>query len=302
MLYSIHKQGGCPMNEMVKYHNDLNTASLRTWTETEMNILFSVIAKVKDKSTTELIFTFDELKKLSRYGATSKNVSKLEFVDLLFKILDKLGDLKYRERSANGLSGEVIILFRRFKINEDETLHVKVDEDFERIFNNLGIHFTTFELLEFVNISSTYAKTTYRLLKQFRTQGWWQVSTEDFRHLLSIPDSYKSGNIDQQILNPTLKQLGGSDENAIFKNLKIEKIKKKGRGRGGVLTGYKFEWETEERKQFTPKPTKSKVKKEKLPEWAENQAPAQPQKTYTETDFASVNDRIARLKSSGKEA
>ena len=103
------------------------------------------------------------------------------------------------------------------------------------------------------------------MLKQFRTQGWWQVSIEDFRHLLSIPDSYKSGNIDQQILNPTLKQLGGSDENAIFKNLKIEKIKKKGRGRGGVLAGYKFEWETEERKQFTPKPTKSKVKKEAIP-------------------------------------
>ena len=300
------------MNEMVKYHNDLNTASLRTWTETEMNILFSVIAKVKDKSTTELIFTFDELKKLSRYGATSKNVSKLEFVDLLFKILDKLGDLKYRERSANGLSGEVIILFRRFKINEDETLHVKVDEDFERIFNNLGIHFTTFELLEFVNISSTYAKTTYRLLKQFRTQGWWQVSLEDFRSLLSIPDSYKSGNIDQQILKPILTQLGGSDENAIFKNLKVEKIKKAGRGRGGILTGYKFTFDKEKTTEWIenkytepttkPKPTKSKVKKENLPEWAENQTPAPPQKTYTETDFASVNDRIASLKSSGKEA
>ena len=126
-------------------------------------------------------------------------------------------------------------------------------------------------------------------------------SIEDFRHLLSIPDSYKSGNIDQQILNPTLEQLGGSDENAIFKNLKLEKIKKKGRGRGGVLAGYKFEWETEERKQFTPKPTKSKVKKENLPEWANNNT------TATETPLtpeakAKLDKRIAGLKSSGKEA
>jgi plasmid replication initiation protein len=142
---------------------------------------------------------------------------------------------------------------------------IEVHKEFKDIFNKLTLGYTSFDLIEFVSIQSIYAKTIYRMLKQFRTQGWWQVSIEDFKRLLSVPETYKSSDIDKRILKPTLEQLGGSDENAIFKNLKLEKIKKKGRGRGGVLTGYKFEWETEERKQFTPKPTKSKVKKETIP-------------------------------------
>ena len=290
------------MNDLVKYQNKLNGLPLRTFEDSEMNILFSIIAQVRDKDLKEVTFTFDELREQCKYRPKS-NITTQDFVKALQVTKTKLKALDYEEITNGGLDIKKMTLFPTFDIvGTQEKLVVGVHHEFKDIFNKLALGYTSFDLIEFVSIQSIYAKTIYRMLKQFRTQGWWQVSIEDFRHLLSIPDSYKSGNIDQQILNPTLKQLGGSDENAIFKNLKIEKIKKKGRGRGGVLTGYKFEWETEERKQFTPKPTKSKVKKEKLPEWAENQTPAQPQKTYTETDFASVNDRIASLKSSGKEA
>ena len=290
------------MNDLVKYQNKLNGLPLRTFEDSEMNILFSIIAQVRDKDLQTVTFTFDELREQCKYRPKS-NITSQDFINALDKTSDKLDKLSYKEITNGGRDIKKMTLFPTFNIlGSQEKLEIGVHPEFKEIFNKLTLGYTSFDLIEFITIQSIYAKTIYRMLKQFRTQGWWQVSIEDFRHLLSIPDSYKSGNIDQQILNPTLKQLGGSDENAIFKNLKLEKIKKKGRGRGGVLTGYKFEWETEERKQFTPKPTKSKVKKEKLPEWAENQAPAQTQKTYTETDFASVNDRIASLKSSGKEA
>ena len=290
------------MNDLVKYQNKLNGLPLRNFEDSEMNILFSIIAQVRDKDLQTVTFTFDELREQCKYRPKS-NITSQDFINALDKTSDKLDKLSYKEITNGGRDIKKMTLFPTFNIlGSQEKLEIGVHPEFKEIFNKLTLGYTSFDLIEFITIQSIYAKTIYRMLKQFRTQGWWQVSIEDFRHLLSIPDSYKSGNIDQQILNPTLKQLGGSDENAIFKNLKIEKIKKKGRGRGGVLAGYKFEWETEERKQFTPKPTKSKVKKEKLPEWAENQAPAQPQQTYTETDFASVNDRIASLKSSGKEA
>jgi plasmid replication initiation protein len=60
-------------NEVVKYQNDLNTATMRTWTETEMNILFSIVAKIRDTSTYTTTFTFDKIKELSKF---KKNLTR----------------------------------------------------------------------------------------------------------------------------------------------------------------------------------------------------------------------------------
>mgnify|MGYP003404356788 CR=1 FL=1 len=273
------------MNEVVKYHNDLNTKPLQAWTEVEMNILFAVVAKIRNKSTTQVVFTFDELKRLSNYSTNSKK-SNAEFVDRLFDVSEKLSALSYTERSANGLKGKIIPMFKEFDIDGEETktLVVQVSPHFERLFNKFGIHFTSFELLEFVTISSAYAKTAYRSLKQFRTKGWWQVTLEDFKLLLDIPEGYKSGNIDQRVLKVILSQLGGSDDTAIFKNLRVEKIKKKGRGRGGVLTGYKFIFDKEITGEWIDgkydesiaavKPAR-KTKTEPIPEWVDKESTAE---------------------------
>ncbi|HFH8325739.1 TPA: replication initiation protein, partial [Streptococcus agalactiae] len=230
-------------NEVVKYQNDLNTATMRTWTETEMNILFSIVAKIRDTSTYETTFTFEQIKELSKF---KKNLTRKEFVTELVSVSKKLGSLNYLERSEDGLDAKLFILFQTFDIKgSQDILKVCVHPQFEYVFNKIGMEFTQFELDEFIHIQSTYAKTAYRLLKQYRTTGWWKVTIEDFRLLLDIPNSYRPSNIDQQILKPILEQLGGSDEDAIFRNLKITKNKKAGRGRGGVLTGYTFTFEKE---------------------------------------------------------
>lgn len=287
-------------NELVKYQNDLNTVTMRNWTEAELNIFFSIVAKIRDKSTTEVVFTFDQLKELSKF---KKNVTKKEFTDYIFQISAKLGTLNYIERI--GLKGKVIILFQEFAIDGDnEKLTVEVNSKFEYIFNKIGIEFTEFELEEFVGISSTYTKTLYRLLKQYRSTGWWQVTLEDFRELLSIPDSYKSGNIDQQILNPSIEQLGGSDENAIFKNLEVIKIKKKGRGRGGVLTGYKFKfvpvktgnWVEGKFSKEKNKPNYYNKKVEKLPEWGKDDYVAPEEKPVAPKTKEHFNDRLKKFR------
>lgn len=257
-------------NEVVKYQNDLNTATMRTWTEKEMNILFSIVAKIRDTSKYETTFTFLQLKQLSKF---KKNLTKKEFVDDLISVSKKLGSLNYLERSSNGMNAKLFILFQTFDINGDnETLKVCVHPQFEYVFNKIGMEFTQFELDEFISIQSTYAKSTYRLLKQYRSTGWWKVTLEDFKLLLDIPKSYRSSDINRQILKPILEQLGGTDDTAIFKNLKISKDKKKGRGRGGVLTGYTFTFD----KEFTGEwiegkyTSKPNTKKDTLPEWAKD--------------------------------
>lgn len=254
-------------NEVVKYQNDLNTATMRTWTETEMNILFSIVAKIRDTSTYETTFTFEQIKELSKF---KKNLTRKEFVTELVSVSKKLGSLNYLERSEDGLDAKLFILFQTFDIKgSQDILKVCVHPQFEYVFNKIGMEFTQFELDEFIHIQSTYAKTAYRLLKQYRTTGWWKVTIEDFRLLLDIPNSYRPSNIDQQILKPILEQLGGSDEDAIFRNLKITKNKKAGRGRGGVLTGYTFTFEKEKTGEWIDGKYKNKSqRKETLPDWA----------------------------------
>jgi plasmid replication initiation protein len=254
-------------NEVVKYQNDLNTATMRTWTEKEMNILFSIVAKIRDTSNYETMFTFSQLKELAKF---KKNLTKKEFVEDLISVSKKLGSLNYLERSEDGMNAKLFILFQTFDISGDnETLKVMVHPQFEYVFNKIGMEFTQFELDEFIRIQSTYAKSTYRLLKQYRTTGWWKVTIEDFKLLLDIPKSYRPSDIDRQILKPILEQLGGSDEDAIFRNLKITKNKKAGRGRGGVLTGYTFTFEKEKTGEWIDGKYKNKSqRKETLPDWA----------------------------------
>lgn len=46
-------------NEVVKYHNDLNTVNMRGWTKEEMNFMFAVLSKAKEKGTD--LIEFDKL-------------------------------------------------------------------------------------------------------------------------------------------------------------------------------------------------------------------------------------------------
>ncbi|GAA7840027.1 hypothetical protein JP0186_07070 [Helicobacter pylori] len=67
--------------------------------------------------------------------------------------------------------------------------------------------FTSFNLLEFQQVRGKYAKTLYRLLKQYKSTGILSVEWTQFRELLDIPKDYKMENIDQKVLTPALKEL-----------------------------------------------------------------------------------------------
>jgi len=269
-------------NEIVKYQNDFNTTIMRTWTEKEMNILFSVVAKIRESNLNSTVFSFHDLKKLT--GDASKQTKK-EFIDDLIGVSKKLASLNFYEETDSKFS--IYILFQTFELDKiNETLEVMVHPKFEYVFNKIGMEFTQFELKEFVNINSTYAKTAYRLLKQYRTTGWWKVTIEDFRLLLDVPKSYRPSNIDQKILKPILEQLGGSDEDAIFKSLKITKNKKAGRGRGGVLTGYTFTFEKEKTGEWIDEKYKNKPqRKETLPGWVNENVTETPLSAEEENEF-----------------
>lgn len=67
---------------------------MRKWTSEEMNFFFSIVAKAKEKGCKEIIFKKKELQELARYS----NEHNKRFEKTMAGLVDKLSDLKYRER------------------------------------------------------------------------------------------------------------------------------------------------------------------------------------------------------------
>ena len=259
-------------NEVVKHHNDLNTVIMRKWTAEEMNFFFAIIAKARDKGTSDLVFDKYQLAELANYSIEHNK----RFYDTMDSLANNISQLRYIEKTKNSI--EYMPLFTRFKVEWEEDLsdmqaQVSVSPLFEYILNKLSANFTQYEVAEFTNIRSTYAKTAYRLLKQWRTVGRKEFKIDEFKLLLDMPSSYKSSEIDRAVIAPILKQLS-----PYFKDLKVKKIKSK--KRGNPVLGYEFTWEKEVVGTYDPdkfnkpkpepkKASKSKTsKKTNVPKWS----------------------------------
>lgn len=225
-------------NELIKYHTELNTIPLRKFTCTEMNLFFSIVSRMKDTDTQIVRFSFEQLRELSDYKATANT----RFIDDLERTYDKLMDLRFGRRSASGLRRERFVLFDTFDINgdsEEPYADIQVHEKALPLLNTLE-SWVRYSLTEFRDLNSTYSKTMFRLLKQYRTTGWAEFSKEDFFELLDIPKSYRTnlGEVDRTVLKPIKEEL-----TPLFKGLTIRK--KYGKGRGKPVIGYRFTWQAE---------------------------------------------------------
>lgn len=222
------------MNDIVKYRNEFNLVGMRDWNKTEMDFLFAVMSKIKEKGTQELHFDLDELKLLTQFDP---NKEKERWLKSVRGAVNKVASLVYWEENEEHM--KAMPLFLLFDINlKKYTLDVAVSPYFEYILNNLHTNFTRFELSEFLEIRSTYAKTMYRLLKQWRTIGKHEWSVENFRAILGIPDSYKASHVQTRVLKPILKELP-----SFFPDLKVKTIKSN--KRGNPVLGYEFTWKPE---------------------------------------------------------
>ena len=134
----------------------------------------------------------------------------------------------------------VVQVSGKFEYIVNRLLDTQVDENGNPVKTK---GFTMYELAEFTQIKSTYAKTMYRLLKQWRTIGRRELKIEEFKTLLDAPKTYKSSHIDRLIIKPIMKELP-----AFFKDLKVKKVKAK--TKGNPVKSYIFTWTPEgKRKQ-----------------------------------------------------
>ena len=248
-------------NEVVKYHNDLNTVVMRTWTSEEMNFFFAILTKAKEQGLKKLVFDTDELKQLA------SSSRKYRWEETVVSAVKKIGQLTYFEQSEKKF--RVMTLFELLEVDlEKRIVEVKVSSNFDYILNKLETQFTRYELEEFTSIRSTYAKTMYRLLKQWRTVGKKEFAIDDLKRILDMPSSYKSSEIDRAVIKPIKEQLS-----PYFVDLKVKKIKSN--KRGTPVLGYEFTWKKEVTEAYDPnkydKPktaTKKANKKSNVPKWS----------------------------------
>lgn len=213
----------------VKYHNDVNSVSLQKFTPKELDILMTIMSRMRDHGEDEITFSFDYLKKIVKWNAHDSD----RFGRALDSAYKKL--IQCNIRLGNDRRWVRFVLFTRYAIDLDkQIISITVNTDFRFVLNELSSNFTRFELDEFTGLHSNYAKEFYRRMKQFRSTGFWRISIEEFRRLMDIPKGYLINHIEGRVFAPILSELGERY------HLKIQKLyEARGRGRPRV-SGFEF--------------------------------------------------------------
>ena len=193
----------------------------------------ALCAKLRDKNTNIITLSFTDIKNIIQYTKhTNEN-----FVECLKSMNRKLMDIICEIE----VDGKIImfVLFPTFEINSNkQELTVCVNERFKFILNELIKNFTKFDLAEFIGLNSKYSKTLYRLLKQFKTTGRYEVNLYDFRKKIDCPESYSTKYVMDKVIKPSVHELQN-----YFSDLQC--IVQYEHKRGKPVSGYIFTFEPE---------------------------------------------------------
>ncbi|BCD48532.1 hypothetical protein NHP194003_17360 (plasmid) [Helicobacter suis] len=215
----------------IAFHNDVNSVNLGKLSALETNLLFAIFNKLKDRQDELLVFDLDEIKAMVHAVKISKN----ELSGVVKRLWKNIRTANFwillPKRDENHM------LFKTFAINYHDTQKTQVKSMeiqvnmpyFGYLLNFLNANFTSFELLEFQNIRGKYAKTLYRLLKQWKSVGVPpRMEWGKFRELMGVPNKIKLIRvIEYEILKPAIQELKKLPQ---FESLCYEKLKTKGMG------------------------------------------------------------------------
>ncbi len=273
-------------NKIVQYGNKINDVDLTGFKLIERRFLWSLLYKCKDSGKEQVILNKQDL--LDLHVIPFKKMPLRQFQNFLVNTLKQCQTLSFHQiiESEDVIEGTFVPLFSKLDYKfttdiSDVELKFEVNQWAIPYLNNvIGGKYTKFQLEEINSLSSTYSQDLYRLLKQFRTTGYFQIRKKDLVKILKIPASYKESKIDQRVFQPAIKELS-----PIFKNLRV--IKHKAHD-GKVTRVFMYEF------VFDPEPIEESIenkyevkekarKKEKLnrglPDWYANteQKPVDPE-------------------------
>ncbi|GAA8912967.1 RepB family plasmid replication initiator protein [Helicobacter pylori] len=202
-------------NTYTTYHNNANKVNLGKLSEREANLLFAIFQKLKDQGNTLIRFEPQDLRKMLGIKISHDNLTRT--ARSMWNKIKTADFWEIRDIVVNGrecVSEKNYMLFQVCEIVSDKEtkeflyMDIQLNTGYNYLLNNLGMgQYTSFKLIEFQQVRGKYAKTLYRLLKQYKSTGILSVEWTQFRELLDIPKDYKMRNIDQKILTPSIKEL-----------------------------------------------------------------------------------------------
>mgnify|MGYP002516411572 CR=1 FL=1 len=230
------------IKNLMRYDNKLNKCNFGSLNTLEQNLLFAVICSMYGK--TELVFDIEALRRFA--SGSNKPIRKDKISSLINHIYDTLFHGYVTERIGNEIVS--VHLFRAINKIKDENdeivgLKVIVDEMAIDIFKRKECNLTLADYDIFASIRSTYIKSIFRMLSQFKGTGLARFKYDEFLHSISCPKCYLQENIKARILEPAKKVIGD-----YFKNLDYELIKEYKLGRK-VITKIEFTFDKIEYKK-----------------------------------------------------
>ncbi|MCQ2863641.1 replication initiation protein, partial [Helicobacter pylori] len=200
----------------ITYHNNANKVNLGKLSEREANLLFAIFQRLKDQGNTLIRFEPQDLRSMLGIKISYDNLTRT--ARSTWNKIKTADFWEVRDIIVNGMecvSEKNYMLFQVCEIVSDKKtreflyMDIQLNTGYNYLLNNLGMggQYTSFNLLEFQRVRGKYAKTLYRLLKQYKSTGILSVEWSQFRELLDIPKDYEMRNIDQKVLTPSIKEL-----------------------------------------------------------------------------------------------
>lgn len=225
----------------VRYRNCFANISLRGLTATQMDILISFFAILKNRNEETVEIDLLQLKKMINYSSSSKK----RFVEDVTAVNRKLMCVEIfqitPDEELKNLGG--LALFTEYRFSSDyDSVSIRINQPYAFLINDAFSDFTKYRLDDFVSLKSAFAKVLFMQLKRFRNTGFFHFEMERFREIMKVPKSYRMKDIDRRILFPAIKEL-----NDKFADLRMEKIYGVKNGRRAVVAfNFYFTPETEQ--------------------------------------------------------
>jgi len=231
----------------VKYESNFDKLKLGKLNPKELNILFTVLFALRDKSTDEVTFKFSEFKELANLDRGNKN---------LFQNIDNFFDKIIKSVQTFELEDEIIKinLFRVIKINKKtKEVYFAISEEFKELIDSLLGNYTQLDLKNMVALKSKYSKRAFKILKEFdmpKKRNTLFIRTEEFLEKMEFSSNFTRVEI-SLYLSKVIQELED-----VFKNLNLLKLNSKQEPviRGQKAKYYQFTWDG---KDFFDKQKKS---------------------------------------------
>ena len=275
-------------SELVIIHNDFNKEVIMGLTPREHDLLFLVLAKIKNKKIEEVNISFEQIRNL----LNAKDLKPNELVSLSNSLWTKIKAVDYVLYAFGAPSGGVT-LFSVWGINEvTQELVVQINPHLNHFTNSFkGGSYSSLSYHEFQETDDKYGKNLFRILSQWKRIGKVKMSLEDLEYFLDVPKSYKNKPyiFNEKVLKPAMASC--MKASLSFKDLSVTKIKT-----GRKITGYLFSFSPyhETVKWVSPEERKVLAKQKRVEEKMEKQeqkstaGSSQPDNTITQEEVDSI--------------